>query len=149
MRKLVGIVLALAVLSSAPAMALEMEMELTQQQGILGSVFTKLLWENWPHKDSVGIKWMNITHKMIAEECAKAMGIPSSYVAVLKEYSVAPDMEDQGWDRIYKHVYDPYLFGGWVEPQMRATRRCPAQFCMHLRANSQRPIRSLVELHTT
>lgn len=56
---------------------------------------------------------MNTVHQTIAEKAGDAMNMGQPYLAIFKQYSIKPDQEDQYWDRLYKHVYDPiYNWGG-------------------------------------
>ncbi|WP_202319674.1 phospholipase C/P1 nuclease family protein [Archaeoglobus neptunius] len=113
------LVLVLVMVGNAlPVMAAEIDSQEFKQQK-LKFMFVKLLWENWPHKDSgYEIKWGGSTHKTIAGEVGRAMGIGDPYLTTFREYSVKPDEEDSMWwppwcpDRLCKHVYDPELHFG-------------------------------------
>jgi len=101
--------LVLVVLGSvvSPAMAAKQDKTLSKEQ-------IKKIWSEWSHKNGeVGILWTQYTHQWIAYEAGRAMGLSGTYLYIFWNYSAAPDDEDQGWDRLYKHVYDPvYNWGG-------------------------------------
>lgn len=112
MRKAVLVLLVLVMLSSvvSPAMAVTA----AKPNKTLSKGQLKKIWDEWPHKNGeVGILWSQYTHQWIAYEAGRAMGISEPYLSTFWNYSAAPDDEDWGWDRLYKHVYDPvYNWGG-------------------------------------
>ena len=107
MKRALAVLLVLVMLGSVmPAMATEQVKTLSKGQ-------LKKIWNEWPHKNGeVQILWMNTAHQTIAEKAGEAMNMGQPYLSIFKQYSVAPDTEDQGWDRFYKHVYDPYYDWG-------------------------------------
>jgi hypothetical protein len=108
MKRAVAVLLVLVVVSSvvSPAMA-------AQQNKTLSSGQIKKIWDEWPHKNGeVRILWTQYTHQWIAFKAGEAMNMGQPYLTIFWNYSAAPDDEDWGWDRFYKHVYDPYYNWG-------------------------------------